>query len=329
MASTWGSLRRRVLTPSESHTKLSVRGFHEKNPGSRDLLETVGRSFLAGFGYAAECRTIAEAEENLEQVPERFRGFAYEGAAMAFGVRDAMPLGRSDLGRGFLAGRGRHHSYMVHVGAGWAMARVPRRAWPKLELGDPLLRWLMLDGYGFHQAYFKTDKYVRHQYQEPSTFRFPAHGAAWYTNHAIDQGIGRALWFVHGTDPLRVADAIHAFPSHRHPDLFSGAGLAATYAGGVAEDELRAFHTRSGACAPNVSQGSAFGATCRVEAGNPHENTALAVRVLCDMDLEEAVGLCDRTRPPATPETPGHPAIPSYEVWRRRVAAVFGAEVPV
>jgi hypothetical protein len=47
------------------------------------------------------------------------------------------------------------------------------------------------------------------------------------------------------------------------------------------------------------------------------------------MSVEEAVELCDRTRPAAAPETPGHPGIPAYEVWRRRVAAVFGAEVPV
>jgi hypothetical protein len=329
MAGTWGSLRRRILTPDESNTRLSVRGFHEKNPESSDLLETVGRSFLKGFGYAAECRSTEEAEEGLEQIPERFRGFAYEGAAMGFAVRDALPMGRSDMGVQFLAGRGRHHSYMVYVGAGWALARVPRRAWRKLELGDPLLRWLMLDGYGFHQAYFKTDKYVRDQYQEPVTFPWPAHGAAWYANHVIDQGIGRAMWFVHGTDPRRVVEAIHAFPVQRHPDLFAGAGLAATYAGGVTETELREFRAASGACAPDVSQGSAFGAVCRIEAGNPDEHTELAVRVLCGMTLDEVVALCDRTRPPAAPEVAGHPGIPSYEVWRRRVAAEFGAEVPV
>lgn len=123
-----GSLRRRVLTPDESHTRLSVRGFHEKNPESRELLETVGLSFVSGFGYAAECRVVSEAVERLERIPERFRGFAYEGAAMAFGVRDALPLGRHDQGRSFLAGGGAPHSYMLHVGAGWAMARVPRRA---------------------------------------------------------------------------------------------------------------------------------------------------------------------------------------------------------
>jgi enediyne biosynthesis protein E3 len=329
MASTWGSLRRRVLTPDVSATSLAVRGFHEKNAEARDLLETIGRSFLQGFGYAAECRAVDEAAANLERVPERFRGFAYEGAAMGFAVRDALPLGRSDQGWRFLAGPAKHHSYMLYIGAGWAMARVPRRIWRKLELGNPLLRWLMLDGYGFHQAYFKTAKYVDGQYQEPASFPWPAHDATWYANHVIDQGIGRALWFIHGTDPHRVADAIHKFPAHRHPDLFSGAGLAATYAGGVTEDELRDLYTLSGACAPNVAQGSAFGASCRVEAGNAEEHTALAVRVLCGMTVEEAVDLCVRTRPAATPETPGFPGIPSYEVWRRRVASVFGAEVPV
>src|SRR5579859_5123540 len=120
-----------------SETKASVRGFHVKTAESTDLLETVGRSFVEGFGFAAEALTIDEAESHLERVPERFRGFAYEGAAMGFAVRDALPLGRSDLGTSFLAGRAKNHSYMVYVGAGWALARVPRRVWGKLELGDP------------------------------------------------------------------------------------------------------------------------------------------------------------------------------------------------
>ncbi len=327
MSSPYRALRRRILTPGVSNTKLSVRGFHEKSPEARDLLETVGRSFLEGYAYAAEAGKPQDAEIGLESVPERFRGFAYEGAGMGFAVRDALPLGRSDQGRRFLEGRAKDHSYMVYVGAGWALARIPRFTWPKIELGDPLLRWLMLDGYGFHQAYFKTDKYVREQFEEPE-FPFEAHGASWYCDHVIDQGIGRAMWFVGGSDPRLVANMIQAFPKERQADLWAGSGLAATYAGGVTEEELLAFRARAGQFAPNLAQGSAFAATARVEAGNPTEHTVLATRVLCGITPDEAVKICGRTRPDPAPEVPGFRGLPSFEVWRRRIteAVVARAE---
>ena len=49
----WHNLRRRVLTPDISETKVAVRGFHAKSAEAVDRLETVGRSFLTGYGAAA------------------------------------------------------------------------------------------------------------------------------------------------------------------------------------------------------------------------------------------------------------------------------------
>lgn len=322
MSSTWRALRRRILTPGMSNADLSVRGFHVKNAAAKELLETVGRSFLRGYSYAAEARTPDEAEQRLEQIPRQFRGFAYEGAGMGFAVRDALPFGRGRRNERFIAGAGSVHSYMIYVGAGWAMARVPRFTWPRIELGDPVLRWLALDGYGFHQAYFHTRKYVHEQYREPN-LPWPAHGAAWYTDRAVDQGIGRAMWFVGGTDPRVVADLIDAFPAERRPDLYAGAGLAATYAGGGDESELRLFRTRAGRHLPNVAQGSAFAATARVEADLALEHTAVATRVFCGMTPAEATRLCGQTRPAPVAELPESPGVPAFEVWRQRIAEAF------
>jgi len=312
------SLRRRILTPSDSETELSVRGFHEKDPESRDLLETVGRMFLRGYAYAAECREPAEAEERLEALPTRFRGVAYEGAGMGFAVRDGLPFGRHDFVETFLRGRGRDHIYMVYVGVGWAMARLPRFRWPVVNVEDPLLRWLVLDGYGFHQAYFKTDKYVHGQYQE-QRFPWPPEGPQWYVNDAIDQGIGRAMWFVCGTDPELVASTFEKFPEARRPSLYSGAGLAATYAGGVTQEELSLFAERAGKYLPNVAQASAFAATARVEAGLLVPHTDLATMVFCGLPALEAHEVSEAAKP--VPPFTGD--VPPYEVWRRRLAERF------
>jgi hypothetical protein len=320
MAGLLRALRRRVLTPNISETQLERRGFHAKNDASRDLLETVGRTFLTGFAYAAEARSPNEAELRLETIPTQFRGFAYEGATMSFAILDSLGFGRGRNVSRFIAGRGADHIYMAHIGLGWAMARLPRFRWSKIEGSDPLLRWLVLDGYGFHQAYFHTAKYVTGQYQDPQ-FPWPADGPRWYANRAIDQGIGRALWFVGGTDPDRVATMIDKFPDTRHADLFSGAGLAATYAGGADADELRMFWKRAGDHRQMVAQAAAFAAKTRLLAGLEVPHTSVATEVFCGMTPAEAAAVTDQTRP----DGPLRGHLPGYEVWRQRIAEEFAS----
>jgi hypothetical protein len=314
----WRALRRRIITPSDTAALLDVRGFHKKNPAAQELLETVGKTFLKGYAYAAEAGGVAEAEANLETVPERFRGFAYEGAAMGYAVRDALPLGGSGHVRAFLAGRAARHDYMAYIGVGWAMARLPRFRWPASAGIDEFMRWLVLDGYGFHQAYFHTQKYVHEHYRAPR-FGWPAEGPAWYANRAIDQGIGRALWFVGGTAPDMVVDLITKYDQDRWPDLYSGAGLAAAYAGGVDEAELAWFLDLARDCRPQVAQGAAFAAEARIRAGLLVPHTELATQVLCGMPAAKAAQITQDTRP--GPEPQGE--LPAYEVWRQRTAGEF------
>jgi hypothetical protein len=312
------ALRRRILTPNASETRLDVRGFHEKDAASRELLERVGHTFLAGFSYAAEARTTADSETRLEQLPTRFRGFGYEGAAMGFAIRDALPFGRRDNVERFLAGRGQAHVYMVYVGVGWAMARLPRMRWPRIAPTDPVLRWLALDGYGFHQAYFRTRRYVHERYRH-DRFPWPADGPRWYASRVIDQGVGRAMWFVCGTDPALLVKTISTFSPHRWPDLYAGAGLAATYAGGADETELRALWDAAGDCRPQLAQGAAFAAAARLRAGLVVPHNELAARVFCGLSAAEAAQLSERNRP----DGPVRGDEPAYEVWRRRIANEF------
>jgi len=313
----WRALRRRILTPNASATSLDKRGFNKKSPEAQELLETVGRMFLEGYAFAAEARTAADAEERLEEIPTRFRGFAYEGAGMGFAVRDGLPFGSSRHTERFLAGRADAHIYMVYVGIGWAMARLPKFRWPKADTLDPLLKWLVLDGYGFHQAYFHTRRYVDEQYQDPR-FPWPA-GDTGYANRAIDQGIGRAMWFVGGTEAELVATMIEKFPESRQPDLYGGAGLAATYAGGSDEGELRAFADRAGIHRHLVAQGSAFAAEARVRAGLLIPHTELATAVFCGLPPQQAAQVTHDVRPDHAVEGD----LPAYEVWRQRIANEF------
>ncbi len=314
------TLRRRILTPDISETFVSTRRFHDGGPEAREVLETVGSSFLTGLAAAAGARHVGEVDDELGGLPTRFKGFAYEGAGMGFALVDALTPGRPHRSAAFLAGPGEPHIYLAYVGIGWALARLPRPLWRRAAASatDPLLRWLVLDGYGVHQAYFRTDQYVfgpRHV----GVVSWPPEGPRRYAARVVDQGSGRATWFVAGADAALAADLLDAFPAERRQDLYSGAGLAATYAGGTSERALRVFLTRAGEHAPFVAQASAFAAQARVRAGLLVPHCEVATRVFCGMSATEAAKITDAL----LPTEPVTGALPAYEIWRRAVAAHF------
>lgn len=326
MAGPIRALRRRVFTPDVSETLVSTRGFHDKGPEARTVLESVGRSFLAGLSSAAGARRVTDVDADLAHLPIRFRGFAYEGAAMGFALVDTLTPTRPWRTAAFLAGSGDPHIYMGYVGIGWAMARVPRPLWRRVTVAatDPLLRWLVLDGYGFHQAYFRPREYV-FTHGPATSFPWPPEGPSEYAARVVDQGIGRATWFVAGSDPTLAADFIDAFPPSRRQDLYSGAGLAATYAGGCTEPELQLFLRRSGEHAPFVAQASAFAAQARLRAGLVVPHNELATEVFCGASVADAARVTDEV----LPDGPSPTGMPAYEVWRRAVAERFRAHVGV
>jgi hypothetical protein len=127
------------------------------------------------------------------------------------------------------------------------------------------------------------------------------------------------MWFVAGSDADLCATMIEKFAPARHGDLYAGAGLAATYAGGAQEDELRVLRDRAGEHRSHVAQGSAFAAECRVRAdlGIPH--TEMAAQFFCGRSAVDAAAVTDRARP--VPVLDG--TVPAFEVWRNRIADEF------
>ena len=314
MQTTWaGRLRCQVFLPDKSEVKFEKRGFWAPDPARQANLEKVGTKFLEGFAYGMGGRSLPDIESSLEMVEPTFRGFAYEGCSMALAVRDgiAPPFNRHWV-RDLLASRGDAHIYMAYVGVGWAMARLPRVRWRAIEPRDRLLRWLVMDGYGFHQAYFRTRKYVDGQYQAP----IPGWRSD-YANQAVDQGIGRALWFIHGGRPLDVAAAVRRFAEPRQVDLWSGVGLAATMAGGCDPEGLAELYQTADSYRPELGLGAVFAAKARHYAGFVPEHTVAAASAFGGLTIEEAVSIADNGS--AIGDVEGDQ--PSYEIWRRRIRA--------
>ena len=87
MMASWRSGFARLLTPDRKKVLLAERGFPVKDEASRHRLESVGLSFLDGFQRALESGDAVGTAFQLDTVGRAYRGFAYEGAAMAFAVR--------------------------------------------------------------------------------------------------------------------------------------------------------------------------------------------------------------------------------------------------
>jgi hypothetical protein len=299
-------LRLRVLGIEADEVSFERRGY-PLVPATRSRLEEVGRAFVHGYRAALADDKADALERALAPVDGELRGFAYEGAAMGVTLRDLLAPWRSSRLARLLAGPGRPHVYMVHVGAGWALARMRRRPRVTMRL-DPLLRWLALDGFGFHQGYFQPARHIDAGVRP--------RGFAGYAARAFDQGLGRSLWFVTAAQPGAIADAIDRFDEVRRPDLWSGVALAATYAGAADVRTLELLAAAGAHYGGQMAQGAAFAAAAREHAGNPAVHTELACRTLAGgLSAREAAELTDA----AARSLPADGSVPAYEVWRERL----------
>ncbi|GIF08486.1 DUF1702 family protein [Actinoplanes siamensis] len=324
MARVWGALRRLAMAPALFDVTFAARGFPGAGSPAAPSLEAVPQAVICGFEWGIEAGGLWEVQRRLDLVDPVHRGFAYEGATMAFTIRDV--LGRPGRRtRELLEGPGERHIFLAYIGIGFAMARLPRQLWRKVvpdlpvSAYHPTMSWLAVDGYGFDRAYFDTTRWVdRAVVPDP----YPWQGDPGYFSRAVDQGIGRALWFVHGATVPAVAAAVGRFAEHRRADLWSGVGLAATFAGGCDRGALRALRTAAGESAPHLCQGAVFAVKARHHAGLVPEHTEWAANALTGLSVADAVRLADDTV--AGPRDGGPE--PAYEIWRRRIRDHF---VPV
>lgn len=315
-----GSLRGLVLAPSLEEVSFSGRGFGVTPTPATDRLEAVPQAVVCGFEWAIAAHDLTDLNRRLRLVEEEQRGFAYEGATMAYTILDTV---RGHRTRELLDGPGEKHILLAYIGIGFAMARLPRPLWKKV-LPDlrsryhPTMSWLAVDGYGFDRAYFDTERWVDRQ-EVPNPY--PWLGSPSYFLRAVDQGIGRALWFISGADPGKVSAAVHRFAASRQADLWSGVGLAATFAGGCPPEGMAQVRKAAGDHWAELALGAVFAVKARTHAGFVPEHTVLANEQLTSLSIEGASALADRTEVDAYGSGP----TPQYEIWRRRIRAHFAA----
>lgn len=254
-------------------------------------LEKIITSFLDGYHMALTSHRNIDGLGGLidNAIATEFQGFAYEGAGMSLALMDVMStsFGIKRVNK-FLESSGKSHHYMIIIGVGFMFARIP---WMKFQIGrylrkmDPMLCWLAIDGYGFHEGYFRSKAYIVQK-------RVPRHLDA-YALKCFDHGIGRSLWFVCGASPNRIYETIQSFPAHRWPDLWCGVGLASAYAGGVAENVYRDILEYCSDYLPEFGQGVVLAAHTRIKSNTTVSHTDVASRIFLDISQQECGRIFD------------------------------------
>jgi len=282
------------------------------NAGLRARLEAIGAAFTAGYQAALEEREPAAIAARLDRVEPERQGFAAEGVGMGLALLDGLAPGRSgrrDRLRRYLEGPGEQQSYMLHAGAGWALAFPFLSGRALLARLDPLLGAIALDGYGFYRAYFFPRRTIDHG-------RLPRwiSGAA---SRSFDVGVGRRLWFL-DTETERLPALAAAFPEDRRADLWAGLGEACSFGGGREAGTVAALHRAAGPFLPAFAQGIAFAAEARDRGGIPAEQTELACRTVWERSAADTAAVVRDTRPGLPGTGPA-----AFEAWRRRIRERF------
>jgi hypothetical protein len=297
---------RRILALPGDLVDFDRRGFRTRAASTRATLEGDATAFL--FGFNTELGVAPDAAPDLDGVPAHQRGFAAEGAAMAGALLDLL----NPFGGGRLATlhrvHGPRHAYLLHVGTGWAMAKLRRHRLGRLGAGSPLLRWLAFDGMGFCQAFFRTERGMRRWYRHPA--RCTAVCDIRY------QGLGRSLWFRDCGSPDALAARLQWVPPRHRADVWSGIGLAATYAGGVPATAYPELCRHAGTHRAALAQGAAFGAQAWRRCEHLPAHARDAVPALTGVDVEVAAEWTDQARHGL--DRPGASSA-DYGRWRRRV----------
>jgi hypothetical protein len=308
-------LLNKLLTIRPEEASFAKRGIESSEPALTRRLETMLESFIGGYNLAVATRgdEVALAKALNAGFDNHQVGFAFEGIGLYFAILDQLVPGRSDRLATLLKGTAAHHDFIIAVGAGFAVARVPwgvRVLDRYLKTLDPFVAWCVPGGYGFHQGFFHHKQYVD-EAKDPPKSMSPI------GRRLFDSGVGRSLWWVKAADPARIAAAIARFPEDRRAELWAGAGIAASYAGGVDAAVLKRLHDAAGDYEGDLLSGVPFAARLRQKAGNYSETTELACRTFLGRSTDDAADLAEAAADAVRSQVHGEGITPAYDLLRR------------
>jgi hypothetical protein len=313
-------LLQRLLTIRPQEASFAARGFEVSDPGLSRKLETMLESFIAGYNHAVRISDpVALSEQLYKEFDSHHVGFAFEGIGLWLALVDLLVPGKATRLNDFLKGTGRDHDYIIAVGAGFAIARLPwgpRVMDRYLRTLDPFIAWCVPCGYGFHEGFFNHHRFFERAQEPPRSLSVLG-------KQLFDSGLGRALWWVECADPIRIKCAIDRFPERRRAELWAGIGIASSYAGGIDAGRLRMLHELAQPCDADFLSGLPFSARLRQKAGNYSEATDLACRVLLGMSTDETADMAEAAAAAVRHQVKGEGITAAYDLVRKHLVTEF------
>jgi hypothetical protein len=257
-------IRKAVFELPLKEAEFAVRKFNTTGT-ARERLELVAKTVVTGYNTAATLGRGNDLLIHRQQVKDELVGFYNEGIGMGLYALDLFTPGGHQFWD-FVATEGRHHQYMSYIGAGLASGVFRKDFNGFVKKADPTCGLLILNGIGFHNAYFRSQKTIEKQVVPASVTEDP------FYLYCYDNGIGRALWFYKAGDPDAISTVINAFPAERRQGLWAGVGLAATYACGVSAQTLLRLRDLAGVYRCALAEGSVLATHTRHIAGNLHDD---------------------------------------------------------
>jgi enediyne biosynthesis protein E3 len=302
---------------ADAFPKLAAERYGQQDDMDKTWLtfEPVARNLVGGFQLALDDCRFEVLVPRLNAIDVEWRGIAYEGAGMGLMLLDSLGPWKKRL-KAFIDGPGAAYDWLLYIGAGLVLPRVPRRPDGFLAQLDPFLRWFVMDGYGFYEGFFSGRRSIDAQV-------IPARITG-YGRRAFDHGLGRSVWFSTGANVERIVATITAFPEARQADLWGGIGLACAYAAGVVDREaIKILQTAAGPYRAQMAAGAAVAAKFRMQTGGSAAHTDLACEVLCGRSSKTVAHIANR----ALTNLPPDGVEPAYEIWRQRLADQFATLV--
>lgn len=277
-----GFLRRFLFGLSVTRMDAAWKDFPGQETETRKRLRLSSNAFINGYNTALEVGLSHILISELQAFDIHLRGFAYEGTGMGLAMIDYTSFGGKSKFQKFV-NENPNYKGMAHVGAGFTISVLNRNIEKSLAPMEPMERWWAIDGYGFYNGVNNWEQSIKKQIVPRKIIG--------YALRAFDRGLGRSIWFLFSGDLDRIVEQLEKFSESRRADIWSGIGVASTYAGGVSEETLGNFHTTAGCYKSYVSLGSTQAAYARYMAGNIVEHNDLASSVYCGMSAENAAKL--------------------------------------
>ncbi|MES2763367.1 MAG: DUF1702 family protein [Bacteroidota bacterium] len=251
-------------------------------------VEKIKGIFQSAKELASTEKDLTILIKQLDTTEHEYCSIAYEGASMGIALNDLEKHDTLSDWRLFNDKAGMHAA-QTHAGLGWAIAQLNKPVSTLLKTLSPLLRFRVLDGWGYYDGIFRQRTSIKAQ-------KISENIEAWMLS-AYDQGIGRSIWYACKGDVNKVQEMISAFPMERRQSMWVGIGVACSYVGGCDENLLRSLPVVAGHYQDQLAIGTVLAARARAQAHDITDDVELACHIWCHRSAKEAMLLSVKAEP--------------------------------